>query len=194
MQRIDTATKDVDKFGAGKHGFKDGNKALGVAATQLDAAFFDGVQEELLAVIEAAGITPNAGVLTQLLTALRAAGVFITQAYSDNSTKVATTAWAKFGFAASIAANGYIKFPDWLGGLIIQWGTTGSISAGGTLGVTLPIAFPNNNLTGLCMAQYSAAPNTGYMVSIYARTLSNMTFYNSNTGVALLASWIAIGN
>jgi hypothetical protein len=194
MQRIDTATKAVDLFGAGKHGYKDGNRALGISATDFNAASFNNMQEEICAIIESAGIALNGATMNQLLTALRSAGVFVTQLASDNSTKVATTAWVKLGFSVSIAANGYIKFPDWLGGLIIQWGTTGSIGAGGSLSVTLPLAFPNNNFTGVCMAQYSAAPNTGYMVSIYTRTLSNMMFYNSNTGVALIASWIAIGN
>lgn len=91
----------------------------------------------------------------------------------------------------SLSSNGYQRLP---GGMIIQWGTTGSISAGGALSVTMPITFPNANLTGVCMAQYSSAPNSGYMVSIYGRTVSDMLFYNSNTSVALVASWIAIGN
>jgi hypothetical protein len=71
MQRINTATKAVDKFGAGKHGFNDGNKAGGVAATVVDAAWVNGVQEELLTVIEAAGLTPDNDDMTQLATAIQ---------------------------------------------------------------------------------------------------------------------------
>lgn len=72
----------------------------------------------------------------------------VTQAASDNSTKLATTAWAKLGFISSLGANGYIKFPDWLGGLILQWAygaNTGSIGPQGnvTVNITLPVAFPN---------------------------------------------------
>jgi len=70
MHRIDTATKAVDLFGAGKHGFKNGDKANGIAATDLDAAMFNGVQEEIVGVIEAAGIALIKGDHTQLLAAI----------------------------------------------------------------------------------------------------------------------------
>lgn len=46
----------------------------------------------------------------------------------------------RWGFAVSLAANGYIALPTWLGGLIIQWGTVASVSTN-TL-ATLPITFP----------------------------------------------------
>jgi hypothetical protein len=95
MQRIDTLTKAVDLFGAGKHGFKDGNLAGGIAPTDLNATWFNLVQEELLAVIEAAGLAPNGATLNQLLLALRAAGVFTTPAQFDNTTKAATTAFVQ---------------------------------------------------------------------------------------------------
>jgi hypothetical protein len=61
MQRINTATKAVDKFGVGKHGFNDGNKAGGVAATVVDSAWANSLQEEISNVIEESGIVldPN---------------------------------------------------------------------------------------------------------------------------------------
>ncbi len=93
-------------------------------------------------------------------------------------------------FGSLMGTNGYQKLPS---GLILQWGTTALISAGGTLVVTLPVAFPNTNLNAGCMAQYSNSPNTGYVVSIFGRTLTNLSFYNSNTGTALSATWFAIG-
>ena len=71
----------------------------------------------------------------------------------DNSKKIATTEWALFGFVILKAANGHIKLPTWLGGLIFQWGTfnaTMAKSAAQTLetysggsAATFSIPFPN---------------------------------------------------
>lgn len=71
MRRIDTATKAVDLFGAGKHGFKDGDPALAILATKLNAAFFNSAQEELASVVEAVGLGLNPADNTQLLQAIR---------------------------------------------------------------------------------------------------------------------------
>lgn len=71
MQRISTATRVPDLFGPGRAGFRDGNLALGIAPTDLNAAWFNEVQEELMSIIEAASMTPSAGTL-QLLAAIQA--------------------------------------------------------------------------------------------------------------------------
>lgn len=70
MDRINTATKAVDLFGAGKHGFKDGNLATGVLPTDLEAGWFNGVQEELLSLIEAADLVPDSANRSQVLAAI----------------------------------------------------------------------------------------------------------------------------
>lgn len=93
MKRISTATRVVDKFGAGKDGYTDGDVIGGVPATDLEAALFDNVQEEIASVIEASGIALNGATLNQLLLALRSAGVFTTPAQFDNTTKAATSAF-----------------------------------------------------------------------------------------------------
>lgn len=203
MKRIDTTNRELNLFGAGKDGFRNGNLALGQLPTEFNADWPNGVQEEILAVIQAAGIVPSGAALNQLLLALRTTGVFTTPALNDNTTKAATTEFVRTEllglggavyntiFGKSLASNGYQRLP---GGLILQWGTTGTIAAGGSLAVTLPISFPTANLSAVCMAQYSAAPNTGYMVSIFGRTLTNMSFYNSNSVTSLVASWIAVGH
>lgn len=71
MKRIDTSTRAVDLFGPGKDGFKDGDLANGIAPTDFNAAWPNGVQEEIISVISAAGIAPSGGDLTQLLQAIR---------------------------------------------------------------------------------------------------------------------------
>lgn len=72
MRRINTTTKAADLHGGGKHGFRDGNPLAGLPATQLDAGWFNSVQEEIANVVEAAGIALDAGDLTQLLQAVTA--------------------------------------------------------------------------------------------------------------------------
>ncbi|MEN4580242.1 carbohydrate kinase [Pantoea agglomerans] len=70
MHRIDTSTAQVDKFGAGKNGFTGGNPQTGELPTALDAEFFDSVQEEIAAVIEAAGLKLAKSNRAQLLAAM----------------------------------------------------------------------------------------------------------------------------
>lgn len=70
MDRINTATAVADLFGPGKKGFRDGNKSAGIAATDLNAVAFNGYQEELMGVIEGAGLTPNSADFTQLRQAI----------------------------------------------------------------------------------------------------------------------------
>ena len=72
MHRIDTATAQKDKFGAGKNGFTRGNPQTGTPATDLDDDYFDMLQEELCAVVEESGAELDKGKHDQLLTALRA--------------------------------------------------------------------------------------------------------------------------
>jgi len=70
MDRIDDPTAEADKFGAGKDGFTEGDPGL-VDPTAVSAAWLDGVQEEIVAVIEDAGLTPSNASLAQLLAALK---------------------------------------------------------------------------------------------------------------------------
>lgn len=50
----------------------------------------------------------------------------------------------RWGFAVSLTPNGYIALPSWLGGFVIQWGTTGIFAADSTYYTTnFATAFPN---------------------------------------------------
>ena len=72
MKRADLEKRaQRDKFGAGKHGFQSGNPAGGLLPTIPGAAWFDHTQEEICAVIEAAGLTVDPSQYNQMLTALR---------------------------------------------------------------------------------------------------------------------------
>lgn len=66
MQRITHATATVDNR------FTEGNPTAGTPATVVTADWLNGIQEELVSVIAAAGIALNAGSSVQLLAAIRA--------------------------------------------------------------------------------------------------------------------------
>lgn len=70
MDRINHASAEADKFGAGKDGFTDGVPTDPSSGTVVNEDFLDGVQEELVGLIEAAGLTPTNASYAQLLIAL----------------------------------------------------------------------------------------------------------------------------
>lgn len=65
MQRIDGPGATPDNL------FTEGDPALGVDATTVTANWLNGVQEELIHILEEAGLTPDGAILTQVLEALR---------------------------------------------------------------------------------------------------------------------------
>lgn len=101
MDRINTPTKAVNLFGAGKHGFKDGDLGLGIYPTDFDAAFFNDLQEELLTIIEAAGLVPTAGTRTQVYQAIQ---LMIAEATQDYKVSVRAATTAPINLAAPGAA------------------------------------------------------------------------------------------
>jgi len=68
MDRINGANW-VD-IGGGKRGWRQQNKAAGISGTEMTAAYYNGLQEELVGLIEAAGLTPNPADWTQVKQAI----------------------------------------------------------------------------------------------------------------------------
>jgi hypothetical protein len=97
----------------------NGDPGGGQEASIFDATTFNIIQEEMMSVLAAAGVSPdNTGAnVAQLLAALR----------------------AMFGGTGLLGANGYMRLP---GGLIVQWGYNGT-EVGGNVNFAFPLTFPN---------------------------------------------------
>ena len=113
-----------------------------------------------------------------------------TQAQMNSGTDdavIATPKKLRFGFSMSLASNGYITFPSWLGGLVIQWGQVASSYSGV---ITFPIPFPNNifSIVGTPYASGSGGYNLNYGVS------PSLTSVAYGLSVATAHRWIAFGN
>lgn len=114
-----------------------GNPSLAVPATKPGPWWYHMIAEELMAVVLAAGLTPDHTDTNQLLDALRAAGVFQTAAQFDSDTSVATTEFIKrHGVEYSTIAT-YVA-PGTLTAAAAGQFAVLSIGGGGTM--TLPSA------------------------------------------------------
>jgi len=90
-------------------------------------------------------------------------------------------------FTSSKAANGYQKLPS---GVIMQWGSTGSIPKNSSATITLPIAMPNKLLS---VAITVTSPNSiCYAPIASSYTTGNFNAYNSD-GAARVCEYIALG-
>lgn len=112
-----------------------------------------------------------------------------TQVDTDNSDKVVTTAWSKLGLSYSLGTNGYIKFPNWLSGITIQWGSMSLISASSIV-VTTPISFASASYTTYATARTGSS--FGNILSTDAGSLSQFTIY-ANATITATVAWLRIG-
>ncbi len=115
-----------------------------------------------------------------------------TNAGTDDAT-IVTPKKLRAGFAISLGAIGYIAFPTWLGGVIIQWGmTTGSGTSAGAV-VTLPIAMP----TAICQIVTSDSGSSLFTGGTLWTGKTQFTLYTGNSGGGYYSTgvlrWIAIG-
>lgn len=170
MHRIDGPGATVDNK------FTEGDPVGGVQATVVTDDWLTAVQEEICSVITDPAVVPaiplNKAANNQLITALKrlfgqatelvlGAAKVATQAQTNAGTDDATIVTPKklrFGFASSLTANGYITFPSWLGGLILQWGTVSGTS-GGVATATFSIGF-NTVLHIIPFYQFSSDPTS----------------------------------
>ncbi|MFL6610190.1 MAG: phage tail protein [Pseudomonas sp.] len=124
-----------------------------------------------------------------------------TQALTDagvDDTTIVTPKKLRAGFSALFATNGYVAFPSWLGGFIIQWGqVTQNVT---TVSVTYPIEFPTS-IYGVLTNVTEAAANyafvqavgwtaTGFLTAVYTNTVTNAPTVNN---LSATVNWLAFG-
>lgn len=111
-----------------------------------------------------------------------------------DDTTIVTPKKLRWGFSINKADQGYILFPSWLGGLIIQWGTTGSIAAGAGMTVTYPLAFPTVNAMTLVSNSFSVGTTTSTSsLGVKYVSLTQFAIYAVGSLGQPNAPWIAIG-
>lgn len=96
MDRIN-GLNTVD-IGSGRRGWRKQNKAAGISGTEWTANFQNGLQEEILAVIEGAGLTPAELTWTQLRDAI---GMMITSSIAQIGLRA--SGWTGYSGSASIS-------------------------------------------------------------------------------------------
>lgn len=116
MHRVDHPTATLANL------FTEGSVSGGVPATIVPADWLNDVQENLALAIEFAGIALDKGNYGQLASAI----VAIARGIVPKRT---------------FTQNDFIRIPDVPGGLIIQWGRTGTLSNSAFTTVTLPVAY-----------------------------------------------------
>lgn len=185
----------------------------GVPPTYPGPDWFNIIQSELLAVLAAAGITPDKASNVQLLAAMRALFLDTSQNGADIQDKALFLKNLQLGEAAKrnvgTGANqipdmnsftsGSSTTADWYklpGGLLIQSGINAVGYIGSPFTIGLPVAFSNANYRIVASYDNARANATyGFAMSALPSTASAFTINSSsNASVGpVYAYWIAIG-
>lgn len=126
-----------------------------------------------------------------------------TQAQVDagtDDTTIVSPKKLKNGFAISLAANGYVKFPSWLGGWIVQWAAAAAditvpAQASDAQTITFPMAFPNAVFR--VFPTVMATSGSRMFGAPFTPTLTNVVISLNNSGTSSgtgRSSLFAIGN
>jgi hypothetical protein len=142
--------------------------------------------------IDIAALVPLAAQATEINQGTAKVATAAQMLDSENDSVMATPKKLRLGFKFSPGANGYITFPSWMGGLIIQWGAL-SMAQDTAAVATMSIAFPAANfwegVTGSINRITGGTTQSG--TNVTARTLSTITIANDDA--AQVVRWITVG-
>jgi phage-related tail fiber protein len=103
---------------------------------------------------------------------------------------------ARKGFAISLAENGYIAFPTWLGGFIFQWGIIPGVAADTVVSLSFTLAFPSTCQGGVVVGNRATPVGNGTSSWYFAsptKTGATLVHDGSNGGT-MGAYWFSWGN
>lgn len=192
--------------------FVDENPLNGTPGSLIPASWGNLLTEEILTVVRAGALIPSegdSGQLKQAITKLISdkvpgsaseliSGVLkiATQAQvnagNDDATAI-TPKKLKSGFTLFTNSNGrigYLAFPSWLGGFIIQWGVVNSLAT--DVITTLPVSFNNNFMSVMvCNGYTEGSGSIGYVA---ASPYTQGSFVSRGSSPSLGGNFIAFGN
>lgn len=119
----------------------------------------------------------------------------IIAAATDDTTIVTPSTLASLFNASSQSTPGYIRIPILVSGafdeMIIQFGTTGTAAADGSIADTFALTFPTAVRSVAAFPTAGTGAGSGSQ-GVQSLTTSGFTFYNGTDGATALR-WIAIG-
>lgn len=158
-----------------------GSMVLSAAPTFTGTPIFSGAMT-YGGVTLAAAVTGTGNMVLAASPTLTGTPLAPTASAGTSNTQIATTAFANPAFDSS--STGYNKLPS---GVIIQWGLSGSIGAGGTDVVTFPLAFAT-----ACRVLLATPLNTGGLAVSNGGTTTLGSITNDGASPSAFA-YIAIG-
>lgn len=175
--------KSLPGIGLAGGKFADANPTTGAPGSWISAAWANSLMDELLGVISGAGLTPSEADNDQTLKAVKA---LIVAAFTGSN--------------QSLASVGYQKLP---GGLILQFGSSSSISGAAT-SVVFPVAFPSRmvvrgaflNDTGGAAGHWCTVASVGGGGSgdeLWRMSVSSWQASQTRAPNGLTFWWIALG-
>ncbi len=201
--------KSVASAGLVNGKFVDEDVINGTPGSLIPASWGNGVSEEIINVIKTAAIVPDEQNHSQLQQAISksisdklpgkaseaSAGLLklATQDQVDagvDNTVAITPKKLKLGFnLVTNGGTGYIAFPSWMGGLIIQWGWVNSATT--DVITTLPVSFNSSFYRVMVCNDYTAASGSIGYLAASTRGLSSIVSRGSSPSLG--AQYIAIG-
>lgn len=110
----------------------------------------------------------------------------------DDST-VVTPKKLRFGFLISLGNTGFIALPEFLGGIILQWGAASVPGGAAGVDITMPLAFPNAALGLWPMWSQTGQITTAVTFMGYFPALSRYRITTNQSSGNFGITWFAIG-